>query len=78
MTRIGPLGGDKRFKVSSDGLTLIDGHRMHRTILMLDPASGGPPGSSTQALFHTDIYSTLPEDTDVFHVLASKRHCSNS
>lgn len=71
-TRIVPLGGDERFTVSSDGMTLLDSHRMHRSILMLDPASGAPPGSTTRALFHTDIYSTVPEDTDVFHVLASK------
>jgi hypothetical protein len=71
-TRIVPLGGDERFTFSSDGTTLLDSHRMHRSILMLDPTSNVPPGTTTQALIHSDIYSTVPEDTDVFHVLASK------
>ena len=67
-----PLGGDECFKVSADGMTLLDGHRMHRSILMLDPKANLPSGATPEAAVHSDIYSTVPEDTDVFHVLATK------
>lgn len=70
-TRIVPLGGDERFMVSPDGVTILEAHRMHRSILYLDPSKGVPGGSRTSALFHTDLFSTVPEDSDVFHVLAS-------
>jgi hypothetical protein len=69
ISSIVPLGGDERFNVSADGTTLIDAHRMHDSILMLNASV--PAGSTAVAAVHTDIHSDVPEDTDVFHVLAS-------
>ena len=43
---------------------------MHNSILYLENAAV-PPGAQTAALWHTDLFSNVPEDTDVFHVLAS-------
>jgi hypothetical protein len=67
-----PLGGDGRFKVSADGLTIFETHRMHHAIIEVSPNGAPPAGSRTVGMFHSDIYSTVPEDTDVFHVLASR------
>jgi hypothetical protein len=66
-----PLGGDGRFKVSADGLTILETHRMHRAIIEINPPSP-PSGTHAVGMFHSDIYSSVPEDTDVFHVLASR------
>ncbi len=64
-----PLGGDERFRVSADGMTIVDAHRMHRSII---DAAVPPPTQDKRLVagFHTDIFSDVPEDTDVFHVLA--------
>ena len=64
-----PLGGDERYLISADGATILDDHRMHRTILDLDAAPRSVNGSTMVAQVHNDIFSSVPEDTDVFHVL---------
>lgn len=70
-TNVYPLGGDERYKISADGLSILEDHRMHRTIL--DLAAPQPTkGQIVVAGVHTDLYSDIPEDTDVFHVLARK------
>jgi hypothetical protein len=67
-TRIHPLGGDERYLVSADGRSLLDKHRMHRGIF--DQAPPEPqPGYKIVFGNHTILYSDVPEDTDVFHVL---------
>jgi hypothetical protein len=63
-----PLGGDERYRVSADGKTILEDHRMHQSIL--DVAPSAPTGTTAVAGWHTDIFSDVPEDTDVFHVLA--------
>lgn len=46
---------------------------MHRAILDIPP--GTPPaGSTLVGDMHNDLFSDMPEDTDVFHVLAQFRH----
>ncbi|HVS47042.1 MAG TPA: hypothetical protein VMS32_10330 [Verrucomicrobiae bacterium] len=68
VSEIFPLGGDERYKVSADGKTILEDHRMHQIIL--DVAQSAPVGTTAVAGWHTDIFSNVPEDTDVFHVLA--------
>lgn len=46
---------------------------MHRTILDIPP-DNGPAGSHLFGDMHNDLFSDMPEDTDVFHVLAQSRH----
>lgn len=66
-SRVHPLGGDERYIVSADGRTLVEKHRMHRAIL--EPELAVKPGYTLTSGVHTDIFSDVPEDTDVFHVL---------
>lgn len=68
-----PIGGDERFHFSADGRTLLDRHRMHRAILDIPPGTA-PAGSTLVGDMHNDLFSDMPEDTDVFHVLAQFRH----
>lgn len=69
-TRLGvfPLGGDVRFLVSSDGEKLLDTRQLHRSIIEFTV----PEGAKVETGFHTAILDDIPEDTDVFHVLARK------
>ena len=64
-----PLGGDVRYRVSSDGRNIKAKRRLHNTILEF--ATPKAPGSSVlTAKMHTAVLDNVPEDTDVFHVLA--------
>lgn len=59
-----PHGGDVRYRVSPDGATILETHRMHNTVIdrqMPDSAVSG---------MHTAVVDTLPEDSDVFLVLS--------
>jgi hypothetical protein len=63
-----PLGGDVRYRVSSDGNTVLDARRMHNTIIEY----GRPTlkdGDATKFGMHTAVLGDLPEDTDVLHVM---------
>jgi hypothetical protein len=64
-----PLGGDARYLISKDGSEIIEKRQLHKSILEMNPAQG--PGK-TAAGFHTHVLSEVPEDTDVFYVLARK------
>jgi hypothetical protein len=66
--KIFPIGGDERYKISADGATILEDHRMHKSIL--DIPTDAHAGGHVTAGTHNDIYSDVPEDTDVFHVLA--------
>jgi hypothetical protein len=68
--RIFPIGGDARYTISADGLTVLAEHRMHNSVLAMDASAGVPAGSHVAAGFHTDVVENIPQDTDVFHVLA--------
>jgi hypothetical protein len=66
-----PVGGDERFTVSADGVTILEAHRMHSLVLAPTPASP-PPGEKVAAGFRTVVVDDVPQDTDVFHVLVRK------
>jgi hypothetical protein len=59
-----PLGGDVRYLISEDGLKIIEKRRMHKAIIEV------PMAENTKAGFHTAVMDQVPEDSDVFHVLA--------
>ena len=66
-----PLGGDERFRISSDGLRILERHRMHNTVIetpnneMADSA-----GNKRVAYFQVNVTDNRPEDTDVLAVLS--------
>jgi hypothetical protein len=61
-----PLGGDARYLISGDGLKMIEKRQMHKAIIEV------PMNGNTEGGFHTAILDQVPEDSDVFHVLARK------
>jgi hypothetical protein len=65
-----PLGANARFLASADGETIIEKRQLHKGLI----PSGGPipAGATIAAGIHTHVLSNIPEDTDVFHVLARK------
>ncbi len=65
-----PVGGDERYTISSDGLKALDAHRMHNSILATPEGAGLPSGARQAAGFRTVVVENVPQDTDVFHVLA--------
>jgi len=68
--KIFPVGGDERFTMSTDGIKILDAHRMHNSILARPADVGVPSGAHTVAGFRTVVVENVPQDTDVFHVLA--------
>ncbi|HMJ08668.1 MAG TPA: hypothetical protein VK468_06665, partial [Pyrinomonadaceae bacterium] len=65
-TGIFPLGGDTRYIVSSDGTKIVETRQLHRSIIDFQIPANAKPESG----YHTAILDDVPEDTDVFHVLA--------
>jgi hypothetical protein len=63
------VGGDERFTISPDGLTILDAHVMHHSVLTI-PAP--PNGATAVAQVRSVVVADVPQDTDVFHVLARK------
>lgn len=63
-----PLGGDVRYRVSADGRRIVGERRLHNAVIEF----GANPDSAKhlEAGFQTAILDNVPEDTDVFHVLA--------
>jgi hypothetical protein len=68
VARVYPLGGDARYLVSADGMTILEKRQMHETILEKAPPSRG----QGKAGYHTHALGEVPEDTDVFHVLTEE------
>ena len=62
-----PLGGDVRYLVSADGSKIAEKRQLHKAIIEF---SGGK--DNTAAGYHTAVLDDIPEDTDVFHVLARR------
>jgi len=63
-----PLGGDARYRISRDGRSILAKRRLHNIVLEVRvPADTA--GKVMKALMHTAVLDTIPEDTDVFHVL---------
>ena len=65
-TGIFPLGGDMRITISSDGSKVLQSRQLHKSIIEFQLPKGQKPVSG----YHTAILDDVPEDTDVFHVLA--------
>ncbi len=65
-----PLGGDARYLISSDGNTIVEKRQLHKTII--ENRGDLPKGATPAAGLHTHVLSDVPEDTDVFHVLARR------
>ena len=61
-----PLGGDARYIVSSDGTKIVETRQLHKSIIEFQV----PPNVKPESGYHTAILDDVPEDTDVFHVLA--------
>jgi hypothetical protein len=64
-----PLGADVRYRVSPDGMKIIEKRQMHKTLIESVSARAGV---TVAAGYHTHILSDLPEDTDVLLVLIRK------
>lgn len=62
------LGGDMRYLISPDATKIIESRQMHKSVI---PYSA-EPGKTIAMGFHTAIVDNVPEDTDVFHVLARR------
>ena len=66
-----PLGDDVRYRVSADGFRVLGTHRMH--VGMVSGAAGTrTDGTRVAASWHRTTVHDLPEDSDVFHVLARR------
>lgn len=62
-----PLGGDVRYLISKDGSKIVETRQLHKSIIEFKVADNGEKPVSG---YHTAIMDDVPEDTDVFHVLA--------
>jgi hypothetical protein len=69
-TGVFPLGGDARYLISADGSKIVEKRQLHISIIEFSPSAN----QNVEAGFHTAVLDDIPEDTDVFHVLA--RHPS--
>jgi hypothetical protein len=68
--RVWPLGADERFRVSADGREVRARRRMHKGIIEYAPQ----PDQQVEIFTHAAILDNVPEDTDVFAVLARTPH----
>jgi hypothetical protein len=62
-----PLGGDVRYRVSPDGERVLEKRILHASILEM-----GPPPEGVVTGTHTAIVDDIPEDSDVYFVLARR------
>lgn len=61
-----PLGGDVRVLVSKNGTKILETRQLHKSIIEFQVPKSERPVTG----YHTAILDDVPEDTDVFHVLA--------
>jgi hypothetical protein len=64
-----PLGADVRYLISADGSKIVEKRQLHKAIIEFTSPEGE---NKLAAGFHTAVLDDIPEDTDVFHVLARK------
>jgi hypothetical protein len=70
-----PVGGDTRYAISADGTQILETHRMHKGVIFARTASPvGPNGGRLVANVFKEVLADVPQDTDVFHVLAREPH----
>jgi hypothetical protein len=60
------IGGDVRYKVSADGLTVLQTTALHASLVALHTP---PADAELPALVHTHTLILVPVETDVFYVL---------
>jgi hypothetical protein len=63
-----PLGADVRYLFPADGRTILAKRKLHNTVIEYVPQTNG--SGKIEAGTHTAVLDDIPEDTDVFHVLA--------
>jgi hypothetical protein len=68
MDDVWPLGGDVRYRISSDGKSILDKRQLHKAILDMK----FDPNLKVVAGVHGHVLSDVPEDTDVLYVLNRK------
>lgn len=61
-----PVGGDMRFLVSGDGSKIMETRQLHKSIIEFKVPRDAKPTSG----YSIAVLDNIPEDTDVFHVLA--------
>jgi hypothetical protein len=64
-----PVGGDYRYRVSSDGRRILDKRRLHNTV---QEYRGSSERGEMVAQMSTAVLDDVPEDTDVYHVLTRR------
>jgi hypothetical protein len=64
-----PLGADVRYLLAADGKSILARRQLHKELL---ERGGAPPrpDARLEAGMHAAVLDDIPEDTDVFHVLA--------
>jgi len=67
-SNVWPLGGDARYRISRDGRIILAKRRLHNTVL--EVRLPDTTGKKLAGMMHSAVLDTIPEDTDVFHVLA--------
>ncbi|HEX4996972.1 MAG TPA: hypothetical protein VFY29_02035 [Terriglobia bacterium] len=67
-TGVYPIGADVRYLISTDGLKIVETRRLHNSIVEF--TTSGSRLSVLQFTTRTAVLDNIPEDTDVFHVLA--------
>jgi hypothetical protein len=69
------IGGDVRYLVSPDGLTLLETRQLHRAIIEytdFTKSKKAKEGWKTEMGIHNHILDDVPEDTDVFLAMTRK------
>lgn len=61
-----PLGADVRYRLSPDGMKILEKHQMHQSVIESVP---GDARLKVTTGYHTHVLSDIPEDTDVMLVL---------
>jgi hypothetical protein len=64
-----PLGADARYRVSRDGMRILEKRQMHKSIIESVPAG---KDVNVAVGYHSHVLSDLPEDTDVMLVLTRR------
>ncbi|WP_165225557.1 hypothetical protein [Aquisphaera insulae] len=65
-----PLGGDFRFRLSADGTKVEATRQLHKSIIEVRPPADGK--NQQVGGVHSHVLDSVPEDTDVYHVLSRK------
>lgn len=64
-----PVGEDVRYRISHDGLRILDRRQLHKALMEF---RAPPPGTEPQAAMHAAVLDDIPEDSDVFHVIVRR------